>query len=42
MGLSREEHDVLEVGVVDVGIHSEESLEDDFDDVDKVFGELDS
>jgi len=32
MGLSAQQHDVLEVGVVDVSIHSEKTFEDYFDD----------
>ena len=32
MRLCRQQHDVLEVSVVDVSIHSEQSLEDHFDD----------
>jgi hypothetical protein len=39
MGLSREEHDMLEMSMVDVGVNSEESLENNLDDVDEVFGE---
>ncbi len=37
--LCREQHDVLEVSVVYVSIHPEESLEYDFDNVHKVFWE---
>ena len=40
--LSRQQHDVLEMRVIDVCVHSEESFEDDLDDVDKVLGEWDS
>ena len=39
VSLRREEHDVLEVCVVDVSIHSEETLENDLDDVEEIFGE---
>ena len=39
VGLCREEHDVLEVCVVDVSIHSEETRENDLDDVEEIFGE---
>ena len=39
VGLCREEHYVLEVCVVDVSIHSEETLENDLDDVEEIFGE---
>ena len=39
MSLSTKEHYVLEVSVVDVSIHAEESLENDLDDVHKVLGE---
>lgn len=37
--LRREQHDVLEVGMVDVCIHSEEPLEDYLYDVHEVLGE---
>ena len=40
--LGREEHDVLEVSVVDVSIDSEETLEDDLDDVEEVLREGDA
>ncbi len=42
VGLSREQHDVLEVSVVDVGVHSEQAFEDHLDDVHEVLGELHS
>lgn len=42
VGLCREEHDVLEVCVVDVCIHSEETLENDLDDVEEIFWEGDT
>ena len=39
MGLGRQEHYVLEVRVVDVGVDSEQTFEDDFDDGFEVSGE---
>lgn len=39
MSLSRQQHYVLEVSVVYVGIHSEQPLEDDLDDIDEVLWE---
>ena len=42
MGLGTQEHDMLEVGVVDVGINTEKPLEDNLDDVHEVFGERDT
>ena len=42
VGFCREEHDVLEVCVVDVSIHSEETLENDLDNVEEIFGEGDT
>jgi hypothetical protein len=42
VSLRREEHDVLEVCVVDVSIHSEETLENDLDDVKEIFWEGDT
>jgi hypothetical protein len=39
MSFSREQHNMLEVSMIDMGIHSEEPLEDDLDNVHKVFGE---
>ena len=42
VGLCREEHYVLEVCVVDVSIHSEETLENDLDDVEEIFREGDA
>ena len=42
VGLCREEHDMLEVCVVDVSIHSEETLENDLDDIEDIFREGDS
>ena len=42
VGLCREEHDVLEVCVVDVSIHSEETLENDLDDIEEIFREGDT
>jgi len=32
MCLCRQEHNVLEMGVIDMRVHSEQSLEDDLDD----------
>ena len=42
VGLCREEHDVLKVCVVDVSIHSEETLENDLDDIEEIFREGDT
>ena len=42
MGLSAEEHDVLEMGMVNVGVNSEQTLEDNLYNVLKVFGEWNS
>ena len=42
VGLCREEHDMLEVCVVDVSIHSEETLENDLDDIEEIFREGDT
>ena len=39
MSLGLQKHDVLEMSVIDVSIHTEQSFEDDFDDAYKVFGE---
>ena len=39
VSFSREKHDMLEVSMVDMGIYSEQPLEDDFDDVHEVLGE---
>ena len=40
--LSSQEHNVLEVGVVDVRVHSEKSFENYFDDVHEVLREGDA
>ena len=42
VSLRREKHDVLKVRVVDVCIHSEETLENDCDDVEEIFREGDT
>ena len=39
VGLGPQSHDSLEVMVVDVSVHAEEALEDDFDHVVEVGGE---
>jgi hypothetical protein len=39
MSFCGEQHHVLEVGMVDMRVHSEESLENYFDDVNEVFRE---
>ena len=39
MGFGTQQHDVLEMSVINVGVHSEKSFEYHFDDVHKVFGE---
>ena len=39
VSLRREQHDVLEVSVVDVRVHSEQPLEDHLDNVQEVLGE---
>ena len=39
MSFCRQKHYVLEVGVVNVRVHSEQPLEDNFNNVDEVFGE---
>jgi hypothetical protein len=39
VSLCRQKHDMLEVRVIDVGIYSEQTLEDNLDNIDKVFGE---
>jgi hypothetical protein len=42
VSLCREEHDMLEMCVVDVSIHSEETLENDLDDIEEIFREGDT
>ena len=42
MGFSREQHNVLKVGVVNVRVNSEQTLKDHLNYVDKVSGKRDA
>ena len=42
VGLSFEDHDMVEMRVVDMCVHSEEAFEDNLDNIDEILWEPDS